>query len=190
MKGNIFFHADDYETNFFQLGNLKFSLGWWWLVGWMVHSFISSHWVPLRTGSVGRQSMVERQTRFYPQGAYYSRGTRDYNRECGEHKAQAEGIRTSFPKTEGWGVGWGIREWWTWILGISNIMWQSLEWTEGQSICGCEISLLGCWELRGTEGDEGKDTERMQILEGLMGHVKELGLQPKSAGIHWRIISR
>lgn len=38
--------------------------------------------------------------------------------------------------------------------------------------------MLGCWELRGTEGDEGKDTERMQILEGLMGHVKELGLQP------------
>lgn len=26
--------------------------------------------------------------------------------------------------------------------------------------------------------------QRMQILEGLIGHVKELGLQPKSAGIH------
>ena len=149
---------------FFQLGNLKFSLGWW-LVGWMVHSFINSHWVPLCTGSVGRQSMVERQTGFYPQEAY-SRGTRDYNRECREHKAQAEGIRTSFPKTEGCGVGWGIRECWMRILGVSNIMWQGLEWTERQSICGCEISFLGCWEVRGTEGDEAKDSERMQILEG------------------------
>lgn len=35
------------------------------------------------------------------------------------------------------------------------------------------VRLLGA---QGTEGDEGKDTERMQILEGLMGHVKELGL--------------
>lgn len=187
MKGKVF-SCRWLWSYFFQLGNLKFSLGWHWLVDWVVHSFISSHWVPLCTGSVGRQSMVERQPGFYPQGAY-RRGTRDCKRQCGEHKAQAKGIRTSFPKTESWGVGQGIREWWLRILGVSNIMWQGLEWTEGQSICRCEISLLGCWEVRGTDRDEAKDTENADT-RGLMGHVKEFRLPRKSAGIHWRIISR
>lgn len=53
----------------------------------------------------------------------------------------------------------------------------------GQSICRCQIRLLGCWEVRGTEGDEAKDTENADT-RGLMGYVKEFRLQPKSAGIH------
>lgn len=55
--------------------------------------------------------MVERQTRFYPQGLIIVEepGT---TTECGEHKekAQAEGIRTSFPKTEGLRCGSGGSE--------------------------------------------------------------------------------